>query len=541
MKGILAILGGLGVGVLGGQIVADFRTSMGDFNVVLDFENAPLGVSNFIQLAGKGDDLFETAAGAPLVSDPAHRALLYRTTAASDSPKLPLNVEYVPGGTGTLPVILIKQNNTVLGRVSGNLTTRPWHQDLTGEDRVRLEMVSSNPRKYRVTLRYPRPWLDGRFLGVREAPMYRGLRISQVEPGKRFFAGGVTGDVLEHPGYFVQDEILRNPGNMNQPFGTPFNSAWVLAMDSLGPNRNGCRFFVTSAADARWNGRYTVLGFVLQNAGRAVVQSLANLPVDAQGKPTQEEVIYDITFRRGGLSEVAFFEGYHQQFLPGLIEPMGLSVERRGAGWALVSPWRPSTTSVLYQSTDLRNFSGGFFEAQPPGQFPPVESDLTAVVATVPRLFLKGFSAKMGSWPSAEIDFTNSEFSFQVRSEGDAGTMNLRMDRDVFTGQLSGTYALQMVISQNQFGSDPVISEAVGSGGFLAEYRFDQSPYRGVLSFSEVSGPLNVDELTFHFDSTRWANSPAVTESSIIRRFEGRTRDPAKPFLSYSGIYQKLR
>jgi hypothetical protein len=61
------------------------------------------------------------------------------------------------------------------------------------------------------------------------------------------------------------------------------------------------------------------------------------------------------------------------------------------------------------------------------------------------------------------------------------------------------------------------------------------------LTFTNVTGPLNVGELTLHFESTRYANNPLVNQSAIIRRFDARTTNPEVPFLSYSGIYRKVR
>ena len=76
-KGIVAFIG-LTI-TSSAQIVADFQTSRGEFSVVLDHVNAPLATANFIHLAGKGDDVFETRNGVPFLEDPTHNRHLYST------------------------------------------------------------------------------------------------------------------------------------------------------------------------------------------------------------------------------------------------------------------------------------------------------------------------------------------------------------------------------------------------------------------------------------------------------------------------------
>ena len=52
--------------------------------MLLDYQNAPLAVANFIQLAGKPDDILETAPGVPFLETSAHYRQFYRPTAESD-------------------------------------------------------------------------------------------------------------------------------------------------------------------------------------------------------------------------------------------------------------------------------------------------------------------------------------------------------------------------------------------------------------------------------------------------------------------------
>ena len=368
--------------------------------------------------------------------------------------------------------------------------------------------------------------------------MYRELEINRVETGKRFFAGSMTRDPLEHPGYHFQDEVLRVPGNTTNPYGTAFNMGWILAMDTVGPNQNGSRFFITSAAERTWNGRYTAFGTVIQNAGRLVVQSIANTTTTSDQEPLQDMVIHDITFRRQGVAAAAFFEGYHQNFLPGVIEALSLDIQRTNEGFSLVTPLRPQTQTILYQGSDLRTLTGGTIDVQSPFLTEPMRTDLTDLINFAPKYFLKGFATKIPNWPSAEVELKDAQLSFKVNSGVDEGSMSLFFDSVDGT---SGSYTIDMVVERTMEGEEPVFVPSKGVGTFLATYDSSEGPYMGVLTLNVLTGPLNVEEITLHLDSTRFANNPLINPSTIIRRFDARTTDPEVPFLGYSGIYQKLR
>lgn len=530
-----------------GQIIADFRTSEGDFNVLLDYVNAPLAVANFIHLAGKEDDILETRAGVPdlYTQTAAHSRQGYYSLGDSDAPKLPLQVYLVPATETMRQFYGIFQSQTYIGGVEF-VQSNGYHPDITGQDRIRLEQVSATPNVFRITLRYPRPWLDARDQKIKEAPMYRNLRINRVETGKRFFAGSMTTDRDEHPGYHFQDEVLRVPGNTVNPYGTTFNTAWILAMDNTGPNKNGSRFFITSAADPSWNGQYTALGTVIQNAGRLVVSSIANTGTDENQEPNSEMFIYDITFRRGGVAQfpdgtpgdAAFFEGYHQTFLPGAIEGLCLDITRTESGYSLVTELRPRSQTILYQGADLRNLSGGAIDVQSPSLTEPMETDLTTAIEFFPKYFLKGFTTSLPNWPSAEFDLAGAQLSFKVNSGVDEGSLSLIYDNVSGT---SGSYTIDTVIEQTEEGEDPVFVVSRGSGTFTSSYDSSKGPYKGILTLNNLGGPLNVEEITLHLDSTRFANNPNINQSTIIRRFDARTTDPEVTFLGYSGIYQKVK
>ncbi len=537
------------LGVCLGQIYADFSTTKGDFTMLLDYQNAPLAVANFIQLAGKPDDILETPANAPFLETAAHYGRpFYLPTAESDVGRQALSVRRIERTPTMRGFYGIYQGDLRIGGVEG-IAFSNYHADITGEDRIRLQQISSNPTKYRITLRYPRNWVDARDGRLKETPMYRLLRINRVENGLRFFAGGMTSDVrfqsLENPGYHFQDEVVRNHNNTSNPYGSPFNVGGILAMETQGPNRNGSRFFITSVASPGFNGLYTAFGQVINNPGFNVIRSISNAATNDQQEPQEEMYIIDIKIRRFGLGAIAFMEGYQQNFLPGLIEELPLTIDRTNGAFDLVTPSRPQTQNTLYWGSNLLNYPSSFSTVQPPLSTEPKREDLTFFLNSQPRLFFKTYSTPMPSWPSAEVDFRNAILNLIAFPEVDrglqnGGTLNLVFAPDFAENTLSGSYTINMSVEQRIQGEDPVQLLFQGPGTFTATYDFSSGPYLGILKFTSSTGPLNTEQLTLHFDSSRLANNPQVNPATLIKRFDSRT-NPGIPFLGYQGIFQKLR
>jgi hypothetical protein len=347
----------------------------------------------------------------------------------------------------------------------------------------------------------------------------------------------MTNDPLEHPGYHFQDELVRNLNNLGNPFGFPFNVAGVLAMDTVAPNQNGSRFFITAVAAPSLNGQYTAFGQVTNVPGLNVVRSIADSLSGVNGAPDEEMVILDIKFRRGGITANAFMEGYHQGFLPGKIETLPLSVEQNEDALELVIPLRPKSQNSIYSTSDLRSYLGGTIEAQSPEQTSPERIDLTEILELAPKTFFRGFSTAMPTWPSAEFELKRARLLLSATSGSDLGKLNMIFNE----GGTGGTYSIDMNIEQNFFGDDPRVVRSVGAGTFAATYDFSRSPYLGVLKITSFTGPLNAEQFSLHFDSSRFTNNPQVNPATLVRRFDARTSDPLVPFLSYSGVFQKIQ
>ena len=508
------------------QLIADFVTTEGNFSVDLHYVSAPLACANFVLLSGKGDDVWETPAGAPSFT-----SSNYITVAESETARQVLNIRFVaadpeiPGSTARYDIV---QSTTRLGSVSTTPNSFGVLADITGEDRFELKQIDSNPNKFQIRFKYRRQWLDSRFQTVREAPMFQSIPITRVARGKRFFSGSFTNNDFDNPGYFFQDENILVPGNPSNPYGIPFNSPWVLAMDSTAKNRNGSRFFITSTADPSLNGKYTCFGTVIQGAGRQVVTNIANSLTNASGVPNEPMSILAISFRRG-FGALSFFESYHQGFLPGFIRPLPLTMERRDGKLSLITGLKPQSQTIISTSLDLKTFQSGGLLSQPPSITQAPATDISPILSVAPRYFLKGFTTALPNWPSGELNLEGTRYLFRLNSDNALGSLSLTFGPEGNT--LS--YEVDTTAQWNVPGEDPVTVVTRGSGTAGVSYSSEVGPYQGKMVLNILSGPLRVNEFTLHFESL------PISSLVILRSFSAIQSGSGPFFFGYSGHYQR--
>jgi peptidyl-prolyl cis-trans isomerase-like 3 len=69
--------------------------------------------------------------------------------------------------------------------------------------------------------------------------------------------------------------------------GVKFNVRGVVAMANSGPDTNKSQFFVTYAKQAHLDGKYTIIGRVIDGAD-STLDSMERVPVNGKNRPLQE-------------------------------------------------------------------------------------------------------------------------------------------------------------------------------------------------------------------------------------------------------------
>ena len=121
-------------------------------------------------------------------------------------------------------------------------------------------------------------------------PLYNGTVFHRIIPNFMIQAGDPLGQGTGGPGFKFEDE--PHPELV-------FDRPYLLAMANAGPNTNGSQFFITVVPTTWLNFKHTIFGEVADQAGRDVVDAIANVPTGQNDRPIADVVIESVTVSRG--------------------------------------------------------------------------------------------------------------------------------------------------------------------------------------------------------------------------------------------------
>lgn len=132
-----------------------------------------------------------------------------------------------------------------------------------------------------------REWADPQTGQRRNDSLYAGTKFHRVISGFMIQGGDPMGTGHGGPGYEFGDEFHPD---------LQFNRPYLLAMANAGPGTNGSQFFITVGSNLpHLNQRHTIFGEVTDQAGRAVVDRIANMPTNRNDQPLNDVIVESVT------------------------------------------------------------------------------------------------------------------------------------------------------------------------------------------------------------------------------------------------------
>jgi cyclophilin family peptidyl-prolyl cis-trans isomerase len=238
------------------------KTNLGEIEVELFADSAPVTVKNFIDLAVGSKEFTDPATGKK-TKRPFYDGLTFHRVIKN----------------------FMIQGGCPLGNGQGD----PGYRF---EDEIDADALGLDKLKAMDLRKGPHPYLGIRnrrdFQQILLAPLFRKMNIrSREDLEKR------KKEVDEALSKLTLKQAYENIGYQYSAKGSghpPVRGS--LAMANAGPNTNGSQFFI-NLVDTPWlAGKHTVFGRV--TAGMEVVDKIGQVPADAQGKPATEVVIISI-------------------------------------------------------------------------------------------------------------------------------------------------------------------------------------------------------------------------------------------------------